>query len=287
MASKLLNVRMDEEMLKDLKEVCGELGINVTDAIKSFSKELIEKKKLPTESKEEIKDIETFLKWADERNETCGDNEGYERMNEEISDILLSCHKDLRSFIAGNLFTYRNQYQELAKKFKEEYGEEFKDRILDVITNFYEIYYKEMIDTHGPIHDAEEKFQQEKYISVMQSLKEKNLKLYNELLNDYSYNLSPDNGISFSYEGYFEVKKILEELLTVEEIKEYVKYINEISNFEGKPREELENFKNNIPDERWEILSPILDKVSEYIHKKTKQESEEILKRWEEEKKNK
>ena len=31
MASKLLNVRMDQEMLDELKNVCGELEITVTD----------------------------------------------------------------------------------------------------------------------------------------------------------------------------------------------------------------------------------------------------------------
>lgn len=286
MATKLLNIRMDEEMLKNLKEVCGELGINVTDAIKSFSKELIEKKVLPTENKEEKEDIISFFKFANDLNETCGDNEGYEKMSEEVSDIILTCHKDLRSFIDGNLFTYRDQYPELAKKFKEEYGEEFKNKILDIITNFYEKHYQEMIDTHGPIHDAEEKFQQEKYISVMENLKEKNSKLYNELLNNYSYNLSPNAGTSFSHNGYFETKKILEELLTPEEIKEYITYRNEVESFDGK-KEELENFKNSISDERWKILIPILDKTEEYIFKKMEEERKEILKKWEEKKNNK
>lgn len=271
MATKLLNIRMDEEMLKDLKEVCGELGINVTDAIKSFSKELIQKKVLPCEDKEEKKDVKDILKKiVGDYNETCGDSKGYEKMSEEVSDTLLSCHKDLREFITKNLFVYRGQYQELAKQFKEEYGEDFKNRILDIITSFYEKYYQDMIDTYGPIEDAREKFQQEKYISAMKNIKKNNPELYNKLLNDYTYDLEPDEGMFLNCDGYFETKKVLEELLTAEEIKEYVKYTNEINSFRGKPREELENFKNNIPDERWEILSPILDKVMAKREKENK-----------------
>ena len=49
MASKLLNVRMDQEMLDELKNVCGELEITVTDAIKLFTRKLIKERKLVIE----------------------------------------------------------------------------------------------------------------------------------------------------------------------------------------------------------------------------------------------
>lgn len=275
MASKLLNVRMDEEMLKDLKEVCGELGINVTDAIKSFSKELIEKKKLPTEKVEEKKETS----WRDIINddffETCGHAKEYEEMLEQISDIILSCNKDLRTFILKKWSEYRNSYQELTEEFKNEYGEEFKNKILDIITNFYEFHFKDVENSYGFQIDDQEKFQQEKYISAMENIKRKNPELYKELLDEYTYNLNFTEMYCFDTNGYFETKKMLEKILTKEEINEYVKYSKEIHSC--RTEQEKEEFRNSISQERINILNPIFDKIRNYqepIIKKDKNEVE-------------
>lgn len=264
MASKLLNIRMDEDMLKDLKEVCGELGINVTDAIKTFSKEMIENRKLPTmkEEKREV-GIESLINKMVERNEINGNVKEYEEMNEKISDIVLKCSADLRSFIDKNLFNI--SYQELIEEFKKEYGDKFKNDILDIIISFYESYYKEMLESYLPIHEEIEKFEQEKYISAMKNIKEKNPELYKELLDGYTYNLDFQIMYSFGSNGYFEVKKVLEELLSFEEIREYVIYTNKIKSC--KTEQEKKDFIDNIPEERKKVLASILTRINEYNEK--------------------
>lgn len=261
MANKLLNIRMDEDMIKDLKEVCGELGVNVTDAIKAFSKNMIENRELPAvkEEKENFT-LETLLKECREYQETNKNIKEYEEMNEKISNIILDCNENLRNFIFYHWTD--NSYQELVSKFKEEYGEKFKDEILDIITNFYEFYYHDTAESYLPIYEEIKKFENEKYISAMENIKEKNPQLYKELLDNYTYNLKFDKMYVFNSSGYFETKKAIEELLSPEEIKEYVEYMNKIDSC--KTEEEKSNYRNSIPDETKIILASAFDKINEY-----------------------
>ena len=261
MANKLLNIRMDENMIKDLKEVCGELGVNVTDAIKAFSKNMIENRELPAvkEEKENFT-LETLLKECREYQETNKNIKEYEEMNEKISNIILACNENLRNFIFYHWTD--NSYQELVSKFKEEYGEKFKDEILDIITNFYEFYYHDTAESYLPIYEEIKKFENEKYISAMENIKEKNPQLYKELLDNYTYNLKFDKMYVFNSSGYFETKKAIEELLSPEEIKEYVEYMNKIDSY--KTEEEKSNYRNSIPDETKIILASAFAKINEY-----------------------
>lgn len=263
MASKLLNIRMDEGMLQELKNVCGELGINVTDAIKSFSKELIENKKLPNENKEEEEKFD-FMKSLEEFNENCGDIEGYEKMQEEISDIILNCNKELRKFINEKCIKYSNSYEDLAKNFKEIYSKEFNDRILDVIIDFYKRHYKAMLDTYLPMAQAAKKFKQEKYIVTMEKLKEKDPQLYKELLDEYTLDLDYYDAIGLKEEGYLETEQKLKEILNPEELKEYIEYTKATRSCK---KEESERYLNNIGKERKEILITAVKKVKERLKK--------------------
>ena len=269
MANKLLNIRMDENMIKDLKEVCGELGVNVTDAIKAFSKNMIENRELPAvkEEKENFT-LETLSKEYAEYQETNKNIKEYEEMNEKISNIILACNENLRNFIFYHWTD--NSYQELVSKFKEEYGEKFKDEILDIITNFYEFYYHDTAESYLPIYEEIKKFENEKYISAMENIKEKNPQLYKELLDNYTYNLKFDKMYVFNSSGYFETKKAIEELLSPEEIKEYVEYMNKIDSY--KTEEEKSNYRNSIPDETKIILASAFAKINEYQEENRKKE---------------
>ena len=276
MASKLLNIRMDEGMLQELKNVCGELGINVTDAIKSFSKELIENKKLPNENKKEEEKVD-FVKFFEEFNENCGDVKGYEKMQEEISDIILTCSKDLREFINGNCIKYSNSYEDLAKNFKEIYSKEFNDRILDVIIDFYERHYKAMLDTYLPMVQEAKKFKQEKYIVAMEKLKEKDPQLYKELLDEYTLDINHYQAGYLNTKGYLEAEKKLKEVLNPEELKEYVEY-SKVSFY----NKETSKYLDNIGKERREILRIAVNKVEERLEKEkleTEQKEEEEIER--------
>ena len=49
MAQTLLNIRMDEELKKDLEKTCQELGMNMTTAFTIFAKKMTREKRIPFE----------------------------------------------------------------------------------------------------------------------------------------------------------------------------------------------------------------------------------------------
>lgn len=49
MAQTLVNIRMDEELKKNMEQVCQELGMNMTTAITIFAKKMTREKQIPFE----------------------------------------------------------------------------------------------------------------------------------------------------------------------------------------------------------------------------------------------
>ena len=49
MAQTLVNIRMDEELKKNMEQVCQELGMNMTTAITIFAKKMTREKRIPFE----------------------------------------------------------------------------------------------------------------------------------------------------------------------------------------------------------------------------------------------
>lgn len=49
MAQVLVNIRMDEELKKNMEQTCNELGINVTTAFTIFAKKMTREKRIPFE----------------------------------------------------------------------------------------------------------------------------------------------------------------------------------------------------------------------------------------------
>ena len=49
MAQTLVNIRMDEELKKNMEQVCQELGMNMTTAITIFAKKMTSEKRIPFE----------------------------------------------------------------------------------------------------------------------------------------------------------------------------------------------------------------------------------------------
>ena len=47
MAQTLVNIRMDEELKKNMEQTCQELGINMTTAITIFAKKMTREKRIP------------------------------------------------------------------------------------------------------------------------------------------------------------------------------------------------------------------------------------------------
>ena len=65
MSMKLINIRMDEELKKEMEIVCNDLGMNITTAFTIFAKKLTREKRIPFDvsidpfySNENIKAIE-------------------------------------------------------------------------------------------------------------------------------------------------------------------------------------------------------------------------------------
>ena len=209
MANKLLNVRMDQEMIEDLKKVCGELEISVTDAIKLFSNKLIKERTLPIEEKKEEEnevfedDGSFYLKFMEEISETGVNEEKYIQLHTELSNILSFYCKEFGNLIDSTTFyqkdenTYIENYDipfaEIEKTFKEKYEEELKNKILDKITVFYQEHYNQLVllykENKKMMEEERKKLENDKYINVMENLKNENPDLYRELLNKYSYNI--------------------------------------------------------------------------------------------------
>lgn len=49
MAQTLVNIRMDEELKKNMEQICQELGMNMTTAITIFAKKVTREKRIPFE----------------------------------------------------------------------------------------------------------------------------------------------------------------------------------------------------------------------------------------------
>ena len=47
MSMKLINIRIDEDLKKEMEIVCNDLGINITTAFTIFAKKLTREKKIP------------------------------------------------------------------------------------------------------------------------------------------------------------------------------------------------------------------------------------------------
>ena len=47
MAQTLVNIRMDEELKKNMEQICQELGMNMTTAITIFAKKMTREKRIP------------------------------------------------------------------------------------------------------------------------------------------------------------------------------------------------------------------------------------------------
>lgn len=299
MANKLLNVRMDQEMIEDLKKVCGELEISVTDAIKLFSNKLIKERALPIEEKkeEENEDFEEVTddiikEMLDEMNETGSNDEGYIQLHNELSDILSFYCREFGYLVDSTiikktgertyLFDDETPFSEIEKTFKEKYEEELKNKILDKMAEFYENYHKEYIEIEREgfkmaeeERKKEKKVENDKYIDVMENLKNENPDLYRKLLNQYSYNINYYDVNYLDCESYNDAKKKLEEFLTPEEIKELYAYFSEINNC--KTKEEKEKLIESIKKEenRAQILRSAIKKFKEYKNKKNSQNQSE------------
>ena len=68
MSIKLINIRMDEELKKEMEIVCNDLGMNITTAFTIFAKKLTREKRIPFNvsidpfySNENIKAIEKSI----------------------------------------------------------------------------------------------------------------------------------------------------------------------------------------------------------------------------------
>lgn len=292
MATKLLNIRMDEEMLKDLKEVCGELGINVTDAIKSFSKELIENKKLPVKKEKKVKRDENGIKIIDDPEDIremisdfddIGGKENiekFEKMNEDISNIIWSYYKKLRTFIEKlDKFTLIHySYSEISEKFKKENPEFLDEKITDIMLEFCKIEYEQNLS-----HLKEEqKFEDSKYASIMKTIEKENPELYNKIFEEYGYNIKNEDIWYLKCKNYDEAKKKLEELLTPEEIKLFIDYNRGTDGYEtnGFSLEFMEQIQKR-EEEEGIYLKDIYEKLNstiEYVPYDEQEDLEENLK---------
>ena len=47
MSMKLVNIRMDEDLKKEMEIVCNDLGINITTAFTIFAKKMTREKRIP------------------------------------------------------------------------------------------------------------------------------------------------------------------------------------------------------------------------------------------------
>lgn len=302
MANKLLNVRMDQEMIEDLKKVCGELEISVTDAIKLFSNKLIKERTLPIEEKKEVyediidteekntKLLQMISEAIEDSKETSLNKEKYIQLHNDFSEILSFYCKQFGNLIYSTthytefdginaksrfIVSFDTPFSEIEKTFKEKYEEELKNKILNKMTEFYSEYYKELEkkaeEEEKQIKEHQKKMkavENDKYIDVMENLKTENPNLYKELLNKYSYNINYYDVDSLDCESYSDAKKKLEEFLTPEEIKEYYTFYSEIDNCKTEEEKEklIENIKKD--ENRTKILKSAFEKYKEYNEKK-------------------
>lgn len=75
MSMKLVNIRMDEDLKREMEIVCNDLGINITTAFTIFAKKLTREKRIPFSvsidpfySSENIKALEKSINQVKEGN---------------------------------------------------------------------------------------------------------------------------------------------------------------------------------------------------------------------------
>lgn len=284
MASKLLNVRMDQEMIDELKKVCGELDISVTDAIKYFSNKLIEERTLnlvDNNSKEENTEkeedfLEDALKTITELHEVNFNAKKFEEPFEEISDITLSYYHIFNKIISSSINEVcENPYEYFVNEFEKEYGEKLKYEIIKKLSEICKLRYDEIHSTYFEVYKQRQELIKEKELEAMNNLKKVNPDLYKELINQYSYDISEGLLYALDCKTYEEVKNKLESSLTKEEIREYL-------NYEKSSEEEREKLKLEIKEDetRWQRLVNAVEKI-EKLREETieKEEKNEELKK--------
>lgn len=277
MASKLLNVRMDQEMIDELKKVCGELDISVTDAIKHFSNKLIEERTLnlvDNNSKEENPETEEdlltdVLKKIKEQDEVNFNAKKFEETFGEISDITLSYYHIFNNLISETIDgACVHEYEYFIEKFKEQYGDELKDRIIKKLSEICKLKYDDYRSSFYDIWRTREDLKKSKQLDAMENLKRVNPELYKELIAQYSYDIPESLLYILECETYEEVKNKLESSLNREEIKEYL-------NYENSSKEEREKLKLEIKEDeiRWQRLVNAVEKI-EKLRKETIEKDE-------------
>lgn len=268
MATKLLNVRMEQEMIDELKKVCGELDISVTDAIKHFSTKLIEERTLaPTNgdknSKEIIEDMngeKTLLEDLRENDDVNYDPEKFEKTFEEISDIVLFYYRNFNKMISENPYTCCEQpYEYFIKRFEKEYGERLKDEIIKKLIDFCKLKYDECRSSYYEIWEIGENLYKGKMLETMNNLKKENPNLFKELVGKYSYDIPYNLMFVLDSHTYEEAKEKLETILSPEEIKAYLEY-------ENCPKEKSEEFKKNLEKDgtKCQLIRTALEKISAF-----------------------
>lgn len=90
MAQTLVNVRMDEDVKKNMEETCKELGITMSTAFNIFARKMVREKRIPFDvsvdpfySKENIKAIEESIKQLKDGNGVIKTLEELEEMEHE------------------------------------------------------------------------------------------------------------------------------------------------------------------------------------------------------------
>lgn len=261
MASKLLNIRMDEEMLIELKEVCKELDISVTDALKLFSRKLIKERTLSVEEKNF--NTKTKKEILEDLTEFCS-NEEYTKLDEYISDVISEYFNNLKKIVKSeeivkDIPNMLEKTKVVVERYKEEYGEELKNNITNRISEFFMMYmnqyYESVLASTEEYNQEMKRIEKTKYEDIMNILKVKDLKLYNELIEKYSYDINVFDMYSLNCNDYIEAKNKLEKLMTKEEISEFFKYKKIVK--ESKNNLEKEEYLNKLLKEdkkRYEVL---------------------------------
>ena len=279
MASKLLNVRMEQEMIDELKKVCGELDISVTDAIKHFSTKLIEERTLaPTngdknskEIIEEMNDERTFEEFFAEIDDVNCNAEKFEKTFEEISDIVLFYYRSFNKMISENPYTCcEKPYEYFIQRFEKEYGERLKDEIIKKLIDFCKLKYDDCRSSYYELWEIGENLYKGKILETMKNLRKENPNLFKELVNKYSYDIPYDLMLILDCHTYEEAKEKLESSLTPEEIKIYLEY-------ENYPKENIASFKEELKKDepKRQLLISAYEKI-EVFRKKGLEKFEKV-----------
>lgn len=268
MATKLLNVRMEQEMIDELKKVCGELDISVTDAIKHFSTKLIEERTLaPTNGDKNSKEIIDDMNWEktlledwEDSDDVNYDPEKFEKTFEEISNIVLFYYRNFNKMISENPYTCcEKPYEYFIQRFEKEYGERLKDEIIKKLTDFCKLKYDEWRSSYYEMWEMGENLRKGKMLETMNNLRKENPNLFKELVGKYSYDIPYSLMFVLDCHTYEEAKEKLESSLTPEEIKVYLEY-------ENYPKENIATFKEAIKkdENKYQLLIKAHEKIQAF-----------------------